>query len=53
MRWDDGNSLSSPRLWEAKDKEAYQEYQFMQLPIYKAITNVTITTTGSVVYWKC
>jgi hypothetical protein len=30
-----------------------QEYQFMGMGIYKAITNVTITTTGSVAYWKC
>jgi len=29
---------------------AKQEYRFVQ---YKAITNVTITTTGSVAYWKC
>jgi len=32
---------------------AKQEYQFVQLPIYKAVTNVTITTTGSIAYWKC
>jgi len=32
---------------------AKQEYQFMGIVIYKAITNVTITTTGSVGYWKC
>jgi hypothetical protein len=43
---------SNPRL-EGQYQYANQEYQFMQLPIYKAITNVTITTTGSVVYWKC
>jgi len=30
---------------------ASKEYQF--IGIYKAITNVTITTTGSVAYWKC
>jgi hypothetical protein len=43
---------SNPQL-EGQYQYANQEYQFMQLPIYKAITNVTITTTGSVVYWKC
>jgi hypothetical protein len=32
---------------------ANQEYQFMCIAIYKAITNVTITTTGNVAYWKC
>ena len=32
---------------------ANQQYQFMGIGIYKAITNVTITTTGSVAYWKC
>jgi len=32
---------------------ANQEYQFMGIERYKAITNVTITTTGSVAYWKC
>ena len=32
---------------------ANEEYQFMQLPIYKAITNVTVTTSGSIAYWKC
>lgn len=32
-----------------------QEFQMMNKKIktYKAITNVTITTSGSVAYWKC
>jgi len=34
-------------------KYANQEYQFGDIGIYKAMTNVAITTTGSVVYWKC
>ena len=32
---------------------ANQEYQFMGIGIYKAITNVTVSTSGSVAYWKC
>jgi|GEM_PF-5033462 len=32
---------------------ANQEYQFMGMGIYKAITNVTVSTSGSVAYWKC
>ena len=32
---------------------ANQEYQFMGIGIYKAITNVTVITQGSVAYWKC
>ena len=32
---------------------ANQEYQFMGIGIYKAITNVTVSTQGSVAYWKC
>ena len=32
---------------------ANEEYQFRGIGIYKAMTNVAITTTGSVAYWKC
>jgi len=30
-----------------------QRYRFMGIGIYKANTNVTISTLGSVAYWKC
>jgi len=43
---------SNPQI-QGQYQYAKQEYRFVQLPIYKAITNVTITTTGSVAYWKC
>ena len=32
---------------------ANQEYQFMGIGIYKAITNVTVSTQWNVAYWKC
>ena len=40
---------SNPQI-QGQYQYAKQEYRFVQ---YKAITNVTITTTGSVAYWKC
>jgi len=43
---------SNPQI-QGQYQYANQEYQFMGIGIYKAITNVTITTTGSVSYWKC
>ncbi len=42
----------NPQL-EGQYQYTNQEYQFMQLHIYKAITNVTVSTQGSVAYWKC
>ena len=32
---------------------ASPEYQFMNIKIFKAVTNVTVTTSGSVAYWRC
>jgi len=43
---------SNPQI-QGQYQYANQEYQFRGVGIYKAITNVTITTTGSVGYWKC
>jgi len=43
---------SNPQI-QGQYQYVNQEYQFMGIAIYKAITNITITTTGSVAYWKC
>jgi len=32
---------------------AKEEYRFQKIGIYKAHSNITIKTTGSVAYWKC
>ena len=43
---------NNPQI-QGQYKYTNQEYQFMNIGIYKAITNVTVSTTGSVAYWKC
>ena len=43
---------SNPQI-QGQYNYANQEYQFMGIRIYKAITNVTVSTSGSIAYWKC
>jgi hypothetical protein len=43
---------SNPQI-QGQYEYANQEYQFMGIGIYKAITNVAVSTSGSVAYWKC
>jgi len=43
---------SNPQI-QGQYQYANQQYQFMGIAIYKAITNVTVSTSGSVAYWKC
>jgi len=43
---------SNPQI-QGQYKYANQEYQFMNIGIYIAITNVTVSTSRSVAYWKC
>lgn len=43
---------SNPTI-QGQYQYASQEYEFMKIQIYKALTAVTVMSTGSVTYWRC
>jgi len=43
---------SNPQI-QGQNQQANQGYQYLGLDTYKAYTNLTVSTTGGLVYWKC
>jgi len=43
---------SNPQI-QVQNQYAKQGYQYFDLGTYKAYTNLTVSTTGALAYWKC